>query len=189
LSVSLTFDGHRCWTANIAGSVSIVSFSPFSVTNVTTGFANPYGIIFDGSNIWVTDSGDDKVKKLDQSGNILLSVSVGNGPRFPAFDGENLWVPCIGANAIYVIRATGGLSGTVLAVLNGNGVFSPQQAAFDGTRILATNLNNSVSLWNATDLAPIGTLPIGDGSGPFAVCSDGLNFWITLQSDSAIARF
>jgi hypothetical protein len=188
LPASLTFDGHRCWTANlVGGSVSIVSFSPFSVTNVTTGFGAPYGIIFDGSNIWVTDSQDKTLKKLDSSGHILLSVAAA-GEGFPVFDGTNIWVPNNNNNSVSVIRATGGLSGTVLAVLSGNGLDQPVTAAFDGARVLVTN-SGSVSLWRASDFSPLGSFGTGTNTLPHGACCDGVNFWITFSNGSTIARF
>jgi hypothetical protein len=189
----IAFDGQRIWTANTGGfnivsSVSIVTLNPVSVTTVTTGFAGPMGILYNGANIWVADYGDGALKKLDSSGNILLSVNVGCCPQFPAFDGTNIWVPGILSN-LTVVRATGPLSGTVLATLTGNGLDEPIQAAFDGERILVTNAfgknGGSISLWKASDLTPIGTLPVG--LRPYGACSDGVNFWITLSNK--LARF
>jgi hypothetical protein len=73
----------------------------------------------------------------------------------------------------------------VLATLTGNGLHSPQVAAFDGQRILVTNLiGNTVSLWKATDLTPIGSVSTGAITVPTGACSDGINFWITLQGTS-----
>jgi hypothetical protein len=78
----------------------------------------------------------------------------------------------------------------VLATLTGNGLDDPFTAAFDGERILVTNISgNSVSLWKAADLTPLGTFPTGAGTGPFGACSDGLNFWITLSITDKLARF
>jgi hypothetical protein len=77
----------------------------------------------------------------------------------------------------------------VLATLTGNGLNAPWQAAFDGQRILVTNpTGNSVSLWKAADLTPIGSISTGAGTNPFGVCSDGINFWITLQGPNQLAR-
>jgi len=189
----IAFDGQRIWTANPGGeffvsSVSIVTLNPVSVTNVTAGFVLPMGILYDGANIWVADYGDGALKKLDSSGNILLSVSVGCCPQFPAFDGTNIWVPKI-LSSVAVVRATGALAGTVLATLTGNGLDDPIQAAFDGERILITNGSGnghpSISLWRASDLTPIGMLSMTGGIG---VCSDGVNFWIT-RSNNTLARF
>jgi len=185
----VTFDGARIWTANIGspGSVSIVSLNPVSVNTVTTGFNQPFGILYDGSNIWVTDFGDNKLKKLDSSGNIIQSVTVGNGPDIPVFDGVNIWVPNNTDNTLTVVRAS---TGVVLATLSGNGLSLPFAAAFDGERILVTNtLGNSVSLWKAADLTPLGTVSTGLGSQPVGACSDGLSFWVTLSSTGQLARF
>jgi hypothetical protein len=192
LPLQMAFDGQRIWTANQGspGSVSIVTLNPLSVTTVTTGFSSLLGIIYDGENIWVTDAGDDTLKKLDSSGNIVLSVPVGSDPLYPAFDGTNIWVPNHFSNSVSVVRATGGLAGTVLATLTGNGLNNSQQAAFDGERILVTNDSpGTVSLWKASDLTPIGTFPTGAGTFPFGACSDGLNFWITLFNTNRLARF
>jgi hypothetical protein len=65
----------------------------------------------------------------------------------------------------------------------------PTQAAFDGERILVTNSGDFVSLWKATDLTPIGNFTMPTGSTPFGVCSDGINFWITLANSYLLVRF
>lgn len=180
------FDGQQLWTANSAGefyvgSISIVKLNPLSVSTVTTGFSLPRGFVYDGTNIWVTDYGNGTISKLDSSGNILLSVNVGCCPEFPAFDGTNIWVPNI-LGTVSVVRATGALSGTVLATLTGNGLSNPYQAAFDGERILITNPRQgpSLSLWKASDLTPIGSFLTLQNAQPWGVCSDGVNFWISL---------
>ncbi len=190
LATAIAFDGERIWTTNEGppGSVSIVTLNPLSVTNVTTGFILPKGLLYDGANIWITDEGDNTLKKLDASGNILLSVTVGTEPQFPAFDGTNIWVPNH-RGGMSVVRATGPLAGTVLATLLSNPAIHAQ-AAFDGERILVTNLaSNTVSVWKASDMSPIGRFPTGVGTRPFGVCSDGVNFWIALRDTGQLARF
>jgi hypothetical protein len=64
----------------------------------------------------------------------------------------------------------------------------PVAAAFDGQRVLVTNLGGTLSLWKAGDLSPIGSFPIAPGTPNYA-CSDGISFWITLQSSGRLARF
>src|SRR5262249_57923191 len=137
---------------------------------------------------WVTINGDSMLRELDHNGNgtSVQSVAVGAGPELPVFDGSSLWVPNGTANSITVVRARDGL---VLATLTGNGLNGPDQAAFDGQRVLVTNNTtgaDSVSMWNATDLTPIGTVSTGAGTGPFGACSDGINFWITLDATNQL---
>ena len=186
-SLGIAFDGARVWTGNHAGSVSIVTLNPVSVTTATTGFSSPVGMLYDGANIWVTDEGDNTLRKLDANGNILLTVSVGTLPQFPVFDGTNIWVPNPLSQTVTVVRAA---TGAVLATLSGNGLNNPITAAFDGERILVTNRNGgSVSLWKAADLTPLGSVSTGASTLPNGACSDGLNFWITLTGTDKLARF
>jgi DNA-binding beta-propeller fold protein YncE len=194
--VGIAFDGSRIWTANRGGgSVSIVSLNPTTVTTVTTGFNTPIGMLYDGSHIWVTDYFASALHKLNTDGSIAQTINVGSGSVFPVFDGTNIWVPNFFSSSVTVVRVkdAGGNPLTTafeLATLTGNGLTGPQTAAFDGERILVTNLNgSSVSLWKAADLTPLGTFATGDGTEPFGACSDGLNFWVTLRNTNKLARF
>jgi hypothetical protein len=177
-------DGTFIWTANPGGgSVSIVDPDNGATINITSGFSSPWGILFDGTNIWVSDHGDNKLKQLDAMGNVIQSVPVGNNPQLPVFDGTNIWVPNGNDNSVTVVRARDGI---VLATLTGNGLFEPDQAAFDGQRILVTNVSN-VSLWKAADLTRIGSVSAGAAS-TIGACSDGINFWIVLGITNQLAR-
>jgi hypothetical protein len=185
----IAFDGSKIWTANSGASVSIVTpamTTPWPVTTVLTGFSAPSGILFDGSNMWVTDNTANTLLKLNDSGAIVETVNVGTHPDFPAFDGTNIWVPNNGGTVSVVRAATGAL----IATLTGNGLTRPIAAAFDGQRILVTNsFGNSVSLWKASDLTPLGVFSTGAGTFPFGACSDGTYFWITLDNTNQLARF
>jgi hypothetical protein len=185
----VAFDGSRIWTAN-GTSVSIVTPGatiPWTVTTVTTGFMNPRAILYDSANIWVTDTGANTLLKIESSGAVLQTVTVGAFPRYPAFDGGNIWVPNTNSNEVWVVRAS---SGAVLQTLTGNGLNSPSTAAFDGQRVLVTNLSGDrLSLWKAADLTPLGSFLTGAGAGPNGACSDGVNFWITLINTNQLARF
>ena len=50
-------------------------------------------VLFDGANIWVTNSGDGTVSKIDAVSNVVAaSVNVGAAPIGLAFDGSNIWI-------------------------------------------------------------------------------------------------
>jgi hypothetical protein len=193
LPLGVAFDGSRLWTANFGGSVSIVSLNPTSVNTVSTGFLQPNGILYDGAHIWVTDA--NKLHKLNPDGSIAQTITVGSNSYYPVFDGTNIWAPNRGSNSVTVVRVKDAVgnplaSAFVLATLTGNGLNNPLSAAFDGEHILVTNFNgDSVSLWKAADLTPLGTFATGAGTFPVGACSDGLNFWITLNNVDKLARF
>jgi hypothetical protein len=189
LPKGIAFDGRRIWTAN-DGSVSIITpdFPSFMVTNVG-GFGDLEGILYDGANIWVTEAGPPgQLKKLDSSGTVVDTAAVGSFPRHLIYDGTNIWVPNHDSDSVSVVRAT---DGEVLATLTGNGLFSPHSAAFDGQRILITHnmTAGSVSLFRATDFAPLGSFLTGVNTLPRGACSDGLHFWIALSQSNKLARF
>jgi hypothetical protein len=188
--LGLAFDGTKVWSANGGGaSVSIITPAaspPWTVTTVTSGFVYPAAALFDGNNVWVADQVAGTLLKLNGSGGILLTVTVGLGLTTPVFDGANLWAPNAFSNTVSVVRAS---NGSVLATLTGNGLAGPAEAAFDGQRILVTdNGGDGVSLWKAADLTPLGFSPTGPSTFPTSACSDGLNFWIVLDS-GRLARF
>ncbi|HKA37389.1 MAG TPA: S-layer homology domain-containing protein [Thermoanaerobaculia bacterium] len=192
-SSGLVFDGGRFWTANYnVGSISIVvpgPSLPWTVTTVTTGFSNPIAALYDGANVWVADQTVGKLQRLDAAGAILQTVTIGAFVGIPVFDGVNIWAPTLGGASIQVVRAP---SGAVLATLTTDGW--PLAAAFDGQRVLvaATGTNqsppHSVSLWNAADLTPLGTILL-DSLRPNVACSDGLNFWVTFRDDPLLLKF
>jgi hypothetical protein len=196
--VTLAFGGQYIWTANNGsgpntGSITRVpvSMDAGSITTFAAGFNQPIGILYDGANLWITDAGDNSLKRVNTAnGTVLQSVPVGLLPGAFAFDGTNLWVPCFSGNVVYVVRAVGGSQGTVLAQLTGNGLSGPHTVAFDGERICVTNyFGDSVSLWKAADLTPLGNFSTGAGTHPTGVCNDGVNFWIVLQNANSIVRF
>jgi hypothetical protein len=180
----IAFAGYYIWTANNS-SVSRIDPNTGAVNNYRTGFIRPIGMICDGANVWVTDAGDDSIKKLNSNGTVARSIRVGNFPGRPIFDGMNIWVPNHLTNTVTVVRARDAAGNPlsepfVLTTLQGNGLNYPSSAAFDGERILVTNgSGNSVSLWKAADLEPLGFAT--GAAAPKHACSDGSNFWVALD--------
>jgi DNA-binding beta-propeller fold protein YncE len=192
----LAYDGARIWTANYgdgsSGSVSIYDTRSGALQNVG-GFLPLSGIVYDGANIWVSQTGTDfidpQLLKLDANGNVIATITVGE-PSRPTFDGTNIWAPNVLSNSVSVVRAS---TATLIATLSGNGLSYPTAAAFDGERILVTNFGldggGRVSLWRAADLTPLGVFAlepqiVTHPFYPHAACSDGKSFWI-LADDRA----
>jgi S-layer family protein len=191
VSTSLTFDGGRFWITDSTGFISIVTpgaSTPWAVQTFDVGPSGPAQAIFDGSTVWAVDRPGVALLKMNADGSIADHIPVGGTPGGPVFDGSNIWVPVVSSpDSVAVIRAS---DGVLLQTLTGNGLFSPLAAAFDGRRVLVTNVDgHSVSLWNAADLAPLGsvsTLPSGE---PRGACSDGINFWVAMGANGQLARF
>ncbi len=190
--VGIAFDGTNLWTAN-SSSVSIITpqaITPYPVTTISKGFVGPYGILYDGAHIWVTDFGAGTLLQLDSSGNILQTVTVGAGPQIPVFDGANIWVPNLLSNSITVVQARTGTVMATIAADASNLLSGPSAVTFDGERVLVTNtVGFTVSVFKAADLSFIGNVPTGSMTYPFGACSDGINFWVPLPNVGNLLRF
>lgn len=188
----IAFDGGRLWTANGSGSVSIITVQPTTpyniVTTVSAGFVFPFGIVYDGARIWVTDFAAGTLLRLDATGAVVQTVTVGASPIAPVFDGANIWVPNQGSNSITVVQAT---TGAVVGTINAdaaNQLNGPVGASFDGQRILVTNFGGaSVSVFKAADMSFIAN--VATSALPRFPCSDGINFWLPMLNAASVLRF
>jgi len=118
----------------------------------------PLGIISEGENIWVSNSGDDTVTKLRGSDGFLLGTfPVKNGPAYLAFDGSSIWVADSLSNNVTKLRAS---DGTLEANIKVGA--TPYGMAFDGANIWVTNYSDaSVTKIRVSDDTVLGTFPVG----------------------------
>jgi DNA-binding beta-propeller fold protein YncE len=66
----------------------------------------PYGVAFDGTNIWVANGGSNTVTKLTaNTGAVVGTYSAGSVLVAVAFDGTNIWVANAGGNTVSKIPA------------------------------------------------------------------------------------
>ncbi len=67
-------------------------------------------LAWDGEHLWATDPNEDKIYKLDTSGNIISSFdSPGRIPYGLTWDGEHLWVTSTTRNRVYKVDTSGNL--------------------------------------------------------------------------------
>jgi hypothetical protein len=103
-------------------------------TNFTVG-QQPYGVAFDGANIWTANSADGTVTKLRAAdGAVLGTFKVGNTPYGVTCDGANMWVSNSGDGTVTKLRES---DGKVLGTFKVGS--SPFWMAFDGEDIWVAN--------------------------------------------------
>ncbi len=81
------------------GTVTKLRASDGTVLGTFSAPGSPYGVVFDGTNIWVT-SGDGFVDQFRVSDGTLLQAIFVGGPTGIAFDGANIWVASTGFNQV-----------------------------------------------------------------------------------------
>jgi YVTN family beta-propeller protein len=141
----------------------------------------PFGVAFDGSNIWVTNGGSNSVTKLLAStGALVGNYPVGAGPFEAAFDGTNIWVTNFSGNTVTELLASSG------AVVGSYPVgIQPGGVAFDGTNIWVANYgSNTVTKLSASNGSVLGTYSVG--SNPFSLAFDGTNIWVANQGTTTV---
>ncbi len=148
---------------------------------------NPFGVAFDGANIWVTNGGGNNVTKLRASDGACVGTctfTVGNSPHGVAFDGANIWVVNASDNSVTKLRASDGACvGTcTFGVAN-----TPSGIAFDGANMWVANFSgNTVTKLRASDGAFQGTSAVG--TSPVGVAFDGENIWVTNAGSNTVTE-
>jgi streptogramin lyase len=70
-------------------------------------FQTDTGIVWDGSSMWIADSYDNVVFRVNPtSGAIAKAITVGTHPEYVAFDGTYLWVPNLDSNNVTKVQTS-----------------------------------------------------------------------------------
>ncbi len=143
----------------------------------------PFGVAFDGANIWVANENSDDVTKVRASdGTNLGTFPVGDLPVRIAFDGANVWVTNFNDDTLSKLRASDGVDLGTFPV--GDGPFG---VAFDGANIWAVSFHaGTVSKLRASDGADLGSFPVGNQ--PKGVAFDGANIWVANGLDDTVSK-
>jgi len=121
LAVLIVFAQSLLCVAQVSSNVGVVNSTenPLQVAilhwykaNRSTQFpvgSEPFGVAFDGANIWVANEGGNSVTKLRANdGTNLGTFAVGTEPFGLAFDGANIWVANGISNTVTKLRASDG---------------------------------------------------------------------------------
>jgi hypothetical protein len=138
----------------------------------------PYGVAFDGENIWTANFADypgtvTKVRARD--GKVLGTFEVGRKPLGVTFDGANIWVSNNFDNTVTKLRASDGKT------LGTFSVRFPWWMACDGANIWVPTHEGkgTVTKLQASDGKNLGAFATGGVGGAMAVAFDGTDVWVT----------
>ena len=141
----------------------------------------PYGVVFDGANIWVSNRGSDNVTKLRASdGANLGTFEAVPLPEAMAFDGTHIWVASgAGGYGVTKLRASDGAFVSFFGV-------DAKGLAFDGAYLWITR----------RDFGAVVKLAIGGeledqfsvGTEPAGIAFDGANIWVANQESDSVTK-
>ena len=114
-------DGEKGNTGSVSAScVALLRWEDCNKVSATVAVGlKPGYIVFDGTNIWVTNTNSNTVSKIDPiANNVIATVAVGSSPNGIVFDGTNIWVANTGQNFLSKINMNGTSSENVLVNVN-----------------------------------------------------------------------
>jgi YVTN family beta-propeller protein len=163
--------------------ISTTSSQVYATTTLTS-WLGADGVLFDGQSIWVNQTLNNSVMKVDPATNQLVAtVAVGTSPaRGIAFDGTSIWVANTGSNTVSKIDvATNQVTQTLSVGTYPNGV------AFDGAFIWVSNRDsNTVNRIDPNRNVIVQTYSVG--TNPLGMASDGTFMWVANGGSNTITR-
>ncbi len=141
---------------------------------------HPYGVVFDGANIWTANNADATVSKVRAcDGTILGTFGVGSGPIGLVFDGANIWVSSNNGSSVTKLRGSDGKTLGVFQVGK-----NPFWMAFDGQNVWVANSGDgTVSVLRASDGKALNSINTG---GAIAAAFDGTYIWISTYTTTVV---
>lgn len=210
----------------LAGSTAVIGFADGVGTAAT--FSAPYGITTDGTSLYVTEIGNDTIRKIDiatatvstLAGSAMLPAGNQNGtgagalfraPRGIVTDGTNLYVADTGNNTIRQIVISTAVVTTIAGTggvgsVNGTGTAAsftaPAGITMDGTSLYISDTGNHIIrkmvllTANVTTLAgTAGTFGATDGVGtaatfnsPYGITTDGVSLYVAEFGNGIIRK-
>src|ERR1700719_1775039 len=124
------------------------------VSIYSTNGVQPWGMAYDGANMWVVNSQSATLAKIRPSDGALLGTyNLGNNSALIAYDGVSLWV----TDATGSVRKVRPSDGAVLTTVSVPAAFG---IVFDGTSIWVTTSGTALKQLRVSDGAIIGTSKI-----------------------------
>jgi len=161
-------------------NIPLFRWLPVMMTSYTGTGNQPYGIAFDGTNMWTTNWDDNNISKIASTGTITTYSGTGIQPMGIAFDGTNMWTVNQVDNSVTKITPAGSM-----ATYTGTGN-APCYIAFDGTNMWTANEGDN----SVTKITPAGTMTTYSGTGgyPFGIAFDGTNMWTANAGDNSVTK-
>jgi len=178
LANDVMFDGQFIWAAvegPNGGLLEKLSPSGGIISTTTVGI-DPVEMLFDGSNIWVTNYDSSSLSVVNQSGEVVKTLVLprGSDPEGILYDGKYIWTANNGIGANTVSKFDDATMTFIATYPVGNG---PDGLAFDGTYVWVTNsYSDNVMKLDRETGAILRTYPTG--TYPLSIVFDGKNMWV-----------
>ena len=165
-----------------ANSVGVIDGNRADLSAVVTGVGRPGGVAYGSGAVWVTDSADDLLLRVNSAGQVIDRIPVGRGPAGVAAGDGEIWV----ANQLDgTVSEVNPGSGTQVATIPvGNG---PDAITFGYRSVWVANVtDDTLSRINAATGAAVATIALDRAPTGIAIGAGAV--WVTSQQTGELLR-
>jgi YVTN family beta-propeller protein len=163
-------------------TIGVIDGAKAGLRAVVTGVGRPNGIAYGARAIWITDSADNLLLRVNPAGKVTDRIPVGRGPAGVAFGDGEVWV----ANELdgTVSEVNPGAGRQVAAIRVGIG---PNAIAFGyGSVWVANETADTLSRIDAATGSVIAAIPLA--SDPTGIAAGAGAIWVTTQEAGELRR-
>ncbi len=136
--------------------------------------AGPWGMAWDGANLWIVDHDTDRIYEVTTTGTVLSSFAApSSDAKGLTWDGTNFWITDIVTDLIYEVTTTGTVLDSFPAV-GGN----PQGLTWDGVNLWVVQTGLDTIYEMTTTGAVVSSFPTFM-TPEVGLTWDGTNLWLT----------
>ena len=163
-------------------TVGMIDGGQDRLSAVVTGVGRPNGVAYGAGAVWVTDSADNMLLRVDPAGQVIDRIPVGHGPAGVVVADGEVWV----ANELDgTVSEVNPGSGTQVAVIPA-GIGPAAIASGYGSVWVANVTSDTVSRIDAATGDMVSTISLGSSPAAIAV-GDGA-VWVTSQDTGELLR-
>ena len=163
-------------------TVGMIDCGQARLSAVVTGVGRPNGVASGAGAVWISDSADDMLLRVDSAGQVIDRIPVGHGPAGVAVADGEIWV----ANELDgTVSEVNPGSGTQVAMIPA-GIGPDAIAPGYGSVWVANVTSDTLSRIDAATGDVVSTIPLGGSPAGLAV-GDGA-VWVISQGTSELLR-
>jgi ABC-type transport system substrate-binding protein/DNA-binding SARP family transcriptional activator len=163
-------------------TVDAIDGANLDLTAVVTGTGRPSGIAYGAGAVWITDSADNLLLRVNSAGQIIDRVPVGGGPAGVTVGGGEVWVANELDGTISEVNPAAGRQ--VASIRVGIG---PDAIAFGYGSVWVANVTaDTLSRIDAATGHVVVVIPLG--SAPTDVAAGAGAVWVTCQQTGELLR-
>ena len=165
-----------------ANTVGVIDTGQAGLSTVVTRVGRPSGVASGAGAVWVTDSADDQLLRVDAAGRVDDRIPVGRGPAGVAAGGGQVWVANQLDGTVSEVNPGAGRQVAVIPVGIG-----PSAVAFGFGSVWVANVTSD-TLTRINPATGTVAATISLGSSPAAVAAGFGSVWVAAQETGELLR-